>query len=150
MDVERVSIENIFARLIQFEVTEGQYRWGEVQWQCLWDDISKIVAAASRLERHFLGVILLAPQTGRRDAIDRFSIVDGQQRLMTLAVLLAALRDRAAEMHEAALTDGLQNVYLSHPFRSGIERHNFCLALEMPAFSTRLSAEQIPQSVIML
>lgn len=42
---------------------------------------------------------------------------------MTLAILLGALRDRAAEMHEPALTDGLQNVYLSHPFRSGSERH---------------------------
>src|SRR5687767_5638865 len=64
VNVERVSIENIFARLSQFEVTQGQYRWGEVQWQCLWHDIAKIAAAASRLERHFLGVMLLAPQAG--------------------------------------------------------------------------------------
>lgn len=70
----------------------------EAQWQPLWEDICGV--AQRRLDgrsngSHFLGAIVLEQLKTPSTVVEARQVIDGQQRLTTLQVLLAALRDRA-------------------------------------------------------
>lgn len=92
------TLGKLFERRAVYEVPQYQRRfaWGPEQFEDLWNDIQQ----GLKHERvHSLGEIKLVPQ---RDADPpKLEIIDGQQRLTTLAVLICALRDeykrRAAE-----------------------------------------------------
>lgn len=58
------------------------YSWRKKQFEELWNDIT------TNEESHFIGTIIRYP-VGK----NKYYIVDGQQRLTTLSVLLAAIRD---------------------------------------------------------
>jgi hypothetical protein len=82
------------------------YVWTlEQQWEPLWQDI---VAVAERLTDetpendevpHFMGAIVLAQTWSSIDKTSRL-IIDGQQRLTTLQLLMAAVRDVAEALAE--------------------------------------------------
>ena len=74
-------------RLFEIRPPQRRFRWERTQVKQLWDDLAK--AHSLSLEEYFLGTILVAPLEGGRVAV-----VDGQQRLATLSILLAVLRDR--------------------------------------------------------
>lgn len=72
------------------------YVWDEdEQWAPLWDDV---VAAFDRRQGgetppHFLGAIVLEQKRGALGSLEVREVIDGQQRLTTLQILIAALRD---------------------------------------------------------
>ncbi len=63
---------------------QRDYSWEEEQWDELWSDI---VSADSNKVDHYMGSIVLQ-DTGDRK---RFTIIDGQQRLVTLSLLAIAV-----------------------------------------------------------
>jgi len=64
---------------------QRDYAWGEPEWAELWEDI--IAASSPATESsHFLGALVLQPTSER----DTFNIIDGQQRLVTLSVMVLA------------------------------------------------------------
>jgi hypothetical protein len=68
------------------------------QWQPLWEDV---LATNSRVEGgdtipHFLGAIVLEQKRGALGSLEIREVIDGQQRLTTLQLLIAALRDAFA------------------------------------------------------
>jgi hypothetical protein len=79
---------------------QRHYVWSrEDQWEPLWNDIEeKLIARqlGKRPSPHFLGAVILdsARRTSTRQ-VSRFIVIDGQQRLATFQLLLAALRDSA-------------------------------------------------------
>ena len=87
----------------QFRVPlyQRHYRWKTLQQNDLWEDIVeqyRALADRGDVPRHFIGSIVAVeldanPLHDFRD----FRIVDGQQRLATLSVAIAALRDVAAQ-----------------------------------------------------
>jgi hypothetical protein len=89
-----VTVEKLFTRC-QIIVPDYQraYAWEEPQWKDLWADIHDGLLSETD---HFIGTVVLQ-QSGDRTAdclgrgIDVFYVVDGQQRLVTLALLAAAL-----------------------------------------------------------
>jgi hypothetical protein len=70
----------------QFAIPEYQrpYAWGEPQVDELWDDLLESLGVG-----HFMGSLVLNVEDENRP-----QVIDGQQRLTTLAVLLALIRDR--------------------------------------------------------
>ena len=87
------------------------YVWDvEHQWRPLWEDIEIILehhldGSGDGLS-HFLGAIVLEQELHAPGEIPRFTVIDGQQRLTTLQLLLAAAATVAAEAgaeREAAL-----------------------------------------------
>src|SRR5438034_6233176 len=76
------------------------YEWDAERWIGLWRDVAhqyrqKIAGVAA--PPHFMGVLLLEPRAAPAGSgATATYVVDGQQRLLTLLVLLAALRDHAA------------------------------------------------------
>lgn len=88
----------------QFQVPLYQrpYSWLEPQLKQLWGDL---LDEAERLKDeeggsgHFLGSVVLAPSPVALgpSGLQRWLVVDGQQRLTTLMIALAAIRDHVAE-----------------------------------------------------
>ena len=65
---------------------QRNYSWGANEWEELWEDILDSTAAS---RPHYMGYLVLQSENDRE-----FSVIDGQQRLATLAILvLAGLRN---------------------------------------------------------
>jgi alkylated DNA nucleotide flippase Atl1 len=87
----------------QFRVPlyQRHYRWKTEQQEDLWQDIVEQYGAfadGSDVPRHFIGSVV-AVERGADPLHDfrEFRVVDGQQRITTLSVAIAALRDVAAQ-----------------------------------------------------
>lgn len=80
-------------------VFQRHYSWDKKQWQQLWYDVIELVISGNKYP-HFFGSIVIAEQRNQTsDKLSRFTIIDGQQRLMTVQIFLAAIRDRAKELN---------------------------------------------------
>ena len=63
---------------------QRDYSWQEEQWEDLWNDI--IEMREDRSQRHYMGALVIESISDRE-----FQIIDGQQRLATLALLALAV-----------------------------------------------------------
>ncbi|QNP65436.1 GmrSD restriction endonuclease domain-containing protein [Streptomyces genisteinicus] len=98
--------ETLLADLVQgkkqqFQVPLYQrtYSWTERQLAQLWRDILEQVGLLGNEDgasTHFLGSVVLAPSPQNAPTFNRWLVVDGQQRLTTLSLALAAIRDHIA------------------------------------------------------
>lgn len=99
---------------------QRQYAWkAQPQLELLWEDISRSVQRLeedrSSLTPHFMGAIVIAQVKTFGKQVQAFEIIDGQQRLTTFQLLLAAIRDVArangsryeAELQKYLLNDGV-------------------------------------------
>lgn len=102
------------------------YQWGPDQWQTLWDDIAELVDDRQSHPKttHFIGSLVLVPFDNAQSAvsISRFLVVDGQQRLTTLTLLLAAIRDYKNQHDSPRAGERLHNSYLTNQYEEG-DRH---------------------------
>lgn len=103
MDANAVPLLNVFERKVRLEVPlfQRQYVWDqEVQWEPLWEDIARKftqqIEGAVDSPPHFLGAMVLDLKQTPITHVERRQIIDGQQRLTTLQVFMAAFRDFAA------------------------------------------------------
>jgi len=86
------------------------YEWEEKHWETLWDDALERYEVQKDLS-HFMGTIVTMPSRSVPVGVSKHLVIDGQQRLTTLAILLCAIRD---ELPESAKTEKsrIQNHYL--------------------------------------
>ena len=86
------------------------YAWEQTEWQALWDDLLEVHEAGEQA-RHFLGAIVVVEE-GNRGHVSTYTLIDGQQRLLTLSLLLHALAKEANdEILVARIRDFLINRY---------------------------------------
>jgi len=97
------------------------YSWSEKQWKTLWSDILE-KARHGDDRPHFFGSIVTTPARTVPEGVGKFLLVDGQQRLTTIQVMLAALRDVARNSGENRLSDRIQGEYLENKYENGTER----------------------------
>lgn len=91
---ENRKIENIFQRAAVYTVPRYQrdYVWKEVNWKELWIDLQFTLQNDSEISwSHFLGTIVLNQAKDKENGLDKYEIIDGQQRLMTIYLLLIAI-----------------------------------------------------------
>ncbi|MEX2530804.1 MAG: DUF262 domain-containing protein [Gemmatimonadota bacterium] len=112
MDADTLELRKIFRKDTRYEVPIFQrpYVWNEDDhWQLLWDDILEVVEEVLERRRrgdengqslrpHFLGAMVLEQIPTPTRKLDQRQIIDGQQRLITLQMLLAAGRTVAQEL----------------------------------------------------
>lgn len=102
------------------------YQWGTDQWQTLWDDVVELVKDRRENPKttHFIGSLVLVPVDAAQSAvsISRFLVVDGQQRLTTLTLLLAAIRDYRNAHEKPHAGERIHNTYLTNQYEEG-DRH---------------------------
>ena len=73
-------------------VFQRDYSWEERQCVQLWNDILR-TGEGTEESWHFFGSVVAAPDPGGSPGFARWRVIDGQQRLVTVTVLAAALRD---------------------------------------------------------
>lgn len=102
MQSKPLSIYELFDHKRRYIVPlfQRQYVWNqETQWEPLWEDIrSKAVAHLDRhsddkVAPHFLGALVLNQVQTFGNSVPAYTIIDGQQRLTSFQIFLAAFRD---------------------------------------------------------
>jgi hypothetical protein len=104
-----VSLEELLSGRYAFTIPEYQrdYSWTREEANQLIDDIAAVTIDPDRADGdtpYFLGSLLLVPtatDAADADAQFRMEVVDGQQRLVTLTILFAVLRDILVETGHA-------------------------------------------------
>jgi uncharacterized protein with ParB-like and HNH nuclease domain len=94
MKASETSLRNLLEGTKQFQIPLFQrpYSWTEDKWDTLWEDLMKLYN--DEVEgSYFLGAIVTQSIPGTADGISPYLVIDGQQRLITLTILLAAMRD---------------------------------------------------------
>lgn len=88
LSAEQKSIEKILTN-DRFIIPSYQrpYSWTEDQCRELWEDLVTFFKSDKRDEGYFLGNIIFA----KSDELEELEVIDGQQRLITLSLLLKAL-----------------------------------------------------------
>ena len=117
MQPSRQSIHDIFETQRRYLVPlyQRSYVWTrEKQWEPLWQDIEQQALTAlhamksgASASNHFLGAIVISARKTVGLAHPVSEIIDGQQRLTTFQLFLAALRDAFSAYGEK---DGAENV----------------------------------------
>jgi hypothetical protein len=120
--------ETTFQALIQGEkqfqvpLYQRTYSWQEQQLRQLWSDIldqAEVLASGSPGPTHFLGSVVLAPSPSLQAAgVQRWLVVDGQQRLTTLMLAMCALRDHLAATNPIE-RERINELYLTNRWKSG-------------------------------
>ena len=104
MRADAVPLLAIFEKKMRLEVPlfQRQYVWNlEHQWQPLWEDISRkfseFLEGRKDAPVHFLGAMVLDQKQVPTTHVEKRQVIDGQQRLTTLQIFLAAYRDFCRE-----------------------------------------------------
>jgi uncharacterized protein with ParB-like and HNH nuclease domain len=100
MKAKIVNLETLFGQQVSYRIPQFQrpYAWGqEYQWEPLWNDVRKVAGRCldrktddGKIRPHFMGAIVLQPQTNNTGEVTKRIVVDGQQRLTTLQLLIKA------------------------------------------------------------
>jgi hypothetical protein len=90
------------------------YSWERREWEQLWDDVlvcynSFADQSGSMAANHFMGAVVTVPTRTNPVGVNKSVVIDGQQRLSTLSILIALLRDRANGDEKEKLQDYLVN-----------------------------------------
>ncbi|MEE9234025.1 MAG: DUF262 domain-containing HNH endonuclease family protein [Candidatus Acidoferrales bacterium] len=104
MRANAVSLLAIFEPKLRLEVPlfQRQYVWNRGKhWEPLWEDLARKFAeyldGRKDAPVHFLGAVVLDQKLTPTTHVERRQVIDGQQRLTTLQIVLAALRDLSRE-----------------------------------------------------
>lgn len=99
---------------------QRRYSWDKKHWTVLWQDLCELYNSTTASD-HFLGSIVTVAGTGPPESVTPYTLIDGQQRLTTLCILLAALRDTARESC-VELSERLHGLYLTNHYVRGMDR----------------------------
>jgi hypothetical protein len=73
---------------LRVDTFQREFKWEEDNVRDLYQDFADVISSGVAGAEHFLGSIVVT-----KDQLERTKIVDGQQRLATCLILLAAMRD---------------------------------------------------------
>ncbi|MEX2324050.1 MAG: DUF262 domain-containing protein [Acidimicrobiia bacterium] len=104
------------SRRLAVPIHQRSYAWGSDdpkerdQVQEFWDDLSAAFDQGDETE-YFLGAVVVSRE-GSADS-QRATIIDGQQRIATTAILLAAIRDVFKRQGDTTRADSIQQKFLA-------------------------------------
>ncbi|WP_299809815.1 DUF262 domain-containing protein [uncultured Roseibium sp.] len=120
MDADDHPVEVVLkeARRFMVPLYQRKYQWGDERLLPFWEDVSakaaEVLVGESKFE-HYMGALILAPvDSGAKFAFTpTVQVVDGQQRLTTFQLFLAALREVARSHGQDDFIDHI-NGYLTN------------------------------------
>jgi len=128
MKADDANFLELLKKSTQFVVPIYQrvYSWDSTECIRLWDDILQ-TGKSDHLGAHFTGsIVYVEKDQGTRTSLQPDLIIDGQQRVTTVTLLLAALASHleAMEKEKQEPVDGfspekIRGNYLTNPFESG-------------------------------
>lgn len=108
-------------------VYQRVYSWEREQCLRLWQDI--VAMQKENKTGHFVGSIVNIAEQAMPTGVQKFMIIDGQQRMTTLTLLLIALRDYADAHQEDKSINApmITSMCLKNDFQTGDERYKMLL-----------------------
>lgn len=129
MDARKGNIFEILNGNKQFLIPNYQrfYSWDMEQCKRLWNDIVEMQKKGK--VGHFVGSIVNIAEQAMPTGVQKYMIIDGQQRMTTLTLLLLALRDYAIKNPEDNTINSkrIDNMLLENEYESGDERYKLLL-----------------------
>ncbi len=129
MDAHKGNIYEILNGNKQFliPVYQRYYSWDIEQCARLWNDIVEM----QKKEKvgHFVGSIVNIAEQAMPTGVQKYMIIDGQQRMTTLSLLLIALRDYAIKNPDDTTINAcrIDNMLLKNEYENGDERYKLLL-----------------------
>lgn len=129
MDARKGNIFEILNGNKQFliPVYQRYYSWDIEQCRRLWNDI--VDMQKRNKAGHFVGSIVNIVEQAMPTGVQKYMIIDGQQRMTTLTLLLLALRDYAIQRPEDTTINSrrIDNMLLKNEYEVGDERYKLLL-----------------------
>ena len=129
MDAQKGNIYEILNGNKQFLIPVYQrfYSWDTIQCRRLWNDIVEMQKEGK--VGHFVGSIVNIAEQAMPTGVQKYMIIDGQQRMTTLTLLLLALRDYAIKNpDDTTINDRrIDNMLLKNEYEYGDERYKLLL-----------------------
>ena len=122
MDAHPSNFKTIIQGEKQFYVPLFQrpYTWGDVPITVMWDDITDLYEGnIPNTQDHFIGSFVTILDSSTPTGVSRYTVIDGQQRMTTLLLLLAAIREIALVREQTQTADMIQGLYLCNPYQTG-------------------------------
>lgn len=116
---ENRKVKDIFQRAAIYTVPRYQrnYVWKEVNWKELWIDLQFTLENENEIPwSHFLGTVVLNQTNKNINGLEVYEIIDGQQRLMTIYILLIAIYknfNNQSENEEENISNYIFNTFLT-------------------------------------
>ena len=129
MDATKGNIYSILNGNKQFliPVYQRYYSWDIEQCRRLWNDI--VDMQKKNKQGHFVGSIVNIAEQAMPTGVQKYMIIDGQQRMTTLTLLLIALRDYAINHPEDTSINSrrIDNMLLKNEYENGDDRYKMLL-----------------------
>ena len=143
MDTSILNPKTLFQKDVRYTIPTFQrpYVWTqERQWGPLWDDVRKVaeeylealgradndrLKAEQQTRPHFLGAIVLQLVPTPVQEIEQREIIDGQQRMITLQLLLDAIQEICEELDLRPTTTFLSKLVTNDKDLVGEQSHHF-------------------------
>ena len=99
MKANETKLQMIIEGTKQFVVPLFQrpYSWEQKHWDVLWDDLLDL-CEEDQPRNHFMGSIVTMPAISVPEGVTKYVLIDGQQRLTTILLILALIRDNAKNL----------------------------------------------------
>jgi uncharacterized protein with ParB-like and HNH nuclease domain len=97
------------------------YSWNQKHWSTLWQDVVDLVEDGSA-RPHFFGSTVTAPARSVPQGVGKWLLIDGQQRMTTTQLFLAALRDSAIDVGGTILAQKIEGQSLLTAYETDDEQ----------------------------
>lgn len=102
---------------------QRHYSWSRRHWDRLWLDVIALLEDGDKPHQHFLGPLVCTPVNQIPGEVKSYQLIDGQQRVTTIALMLSALRDHANEHALDQLSEEVSEKTLIHRWEKGLQRY---------------------------
>ena len=139
MHTKKVTLSDILSSQRQhvIPVFQRPYSWTRKHWEVLWADISSLISEEDKSLEHFLGPMIIEQGNTGSYVPEKYLVIDGQQRLITLSILLCTLRDVASKQGDIDFESSVE-MYLSFKTPRGEEHHRL-----MPRSTDKIVFEKV-------
>lgn len=122
MKADDTKLEQLLEGSRQFVVPLFQrvYSWKKKNWNELWRDLLDIYDDENDRE-HFMGAMVTMPIEMQPHGVSKYLLIDGQQRLTTIFIILACIRDLVGTTTE--LSNKIDELYLINKWGKNSNRH---------------------------
>ncbi len=111
-DPDYLTMNELFKRenIYCIPINQRQYSWRKEQYEEYWNDIVSVLDDVEK--RHYLGVITLVKKEKVGIRPDEYEVIDGQQRIITTLLFIAALRDIYVKIGDVKKAQKIHSSYL--------------------------------------
>jgi uncharacterized protein with ParB-like and HNH nuclease domain len=124
MQAKETKLQDIIEGTKQYLIPLFQrtYSWTNKEWEVLWKDLVELCDMENP-RTHFIGSIVNMPTVSVPEGVAKYLLIDGQQRLTTIFIFLALLRNKAKENGNLRFADEINNTLLVNQYKDGFDHY---------------------------